>query len=465
MSTTNVFEAVKTGRMSGMQWRAVIVGLLLIVLDGYDIALASFASPYIAQGLRLTPQELGYVGSGALVGMCIGAGLIAPLGDKYGRRFSAILGSVLATAGMAVSASADVFEVLIVGRVITGAGVGTLLAAIAVIFSEYVNRKFYALVMGLYAAGVPLGTLFGSQLAGPVIAEHGWRAGFLIGLFATGACIPLTLWAIPESLSFVAGSRKPGALKRFNKLLTSMRMPAVDALPDTSSLAKPKVPVSEVFRGSMLVRTLMAIVSYFLFMAAFYFTTHWSAKYLADVTGDHSIAPHLMTMYSVGGLIGVAVFAVVTARAANLYLITAGVLLVSALGMGLYGMAATAQTLPVLTLSVASVFLSAGTAGFYAVVPRLYPEKIRSTGYGIVIGVGRIGGVVGPSLGGFFFQRNVDERLVYWLFAIPMVLSAVMLVAMRGLRDGQDLADEEAGATMAGGARRAEEPEKPTALV
>src|SRR5690606_36159665 len=109
MSTISVFEAVKNGRMSAMQWRAVVVGLLLIVLDVYDIALASFASPYIAWGLSLSPLALGYVGSGALVGMCIGASLIAPLGDKYGRRFSAILGSVLATAGMAVSASADTF--------------------------------------------------------------------------------------------------------------------------------------------------------------------------------------------------------------------------------------------------------------------------------------------------------------------------------------------------------------------
>ena len=434
MATTDVFETLKVRRMSMPQYLTVAVGLLLVVLDGYDIALTSFSSPYIAAGFNIKPTELGMVGSGALVGLFIGASGLAPLGDKIGRRTTAIFGAVLAALGMLVSASAHSLPVLIAGRIVTGAGIGALIAGIAIIFSEYVSRRAYAFVMALYAAGIPLGTFVGSKWVGPIVAEHGWRAGFEIGAWATAVCIPLTILFIPESLAFLAVSRRHRALERFNKRLGKLGIDAVDELPVAENLREVKFPITEVLKGRLLVRTVLAALAYFLFMLSFYFATNWAPKYIADVTHNPLTAPHLMNSFSIGALVGVFLFAVVTVKSSLrvLYLMTAAVVVLSGVGLGWFGHAATVASHPNLVFGGASFMLAAGTAGFYAITPRLYPEKVRATGYGLVIGVGRVGGIIAPTAGGWFFEGGIGPETIFWIFAAPLAISmAVTLYLMK----------------------------------
>jgi MFS family permease len=434
MATMDVFETLKVRRMSMPQYLTVAVGLVLVVLDGYDIALTSFSSPYIAAGFHIKPTELGMVGSGALVGLFIGASGLAPFGDKVGRRTTALVGSVLAALGMLISAEAHSLHTLIAGRIVTGAGIGALIAGVAIIFSEYVSRKAYAFVMALYAAGIPVGTYVGSKWVGPVVAEHGWRAGFEVGAWATAICIPLTVLFIPESLAYLAVSRRKGALERFNKMLGRLGIAPVSELPVAENLREVKFPVAEVLKGRLLVRTVLAALAYFLFMLSFYFATNWAPKYIADVTHNPLTAPHLMNSFSIGALIGVFVFAVVTAKSnpKMLYWMTAAVVVLSGVGLAWFGHAATVGSHPNLVFGAASFMLAAGTAGFYAITPRLYPEKVRATGYGLVIGVGRVGGIVAPTAGGWFFDGGTSPETIFWIFAAPLAVSmAVTLYLMK----------------------------------
>lgn len=431
MATDNVLESLKARRMSLMQYVTVIIGLALVLFDGYDIAITSFASPFIAGGLRIDPSQLGLVGSGALVGMFIGATLVAPIGDKIGRRPTALGGAVLVTVGMAISAYATSFGVLALGRVVAGVGIGTLIAAVAVIFSEFVSSRAYALVMALYAAMIPVGTVVGSEWIGPVVARHGWHAAFGIGAVVALVCIPLVFFLVPESLAFLAVSRKPGALKRFNATLRRVGIPPVAELPQADNLAPVKVPAAAVLKGTLLRRTVLATLGYFLFMLAFYFTTNWAPNFMAQVTRNPLTAANLMTWYGVGGIVGVALFAVLAQRV-NLYPVTAAMLVVTAVLAGFFGYSASAQVEPYLTIAAVAFFASAATGGYYSIIPRLYPEKVRSTGYGLVIGVGRVGGIVAPTLGGYFFQGHVDPQLTFWIFAIPLVLSAAVVLWLKG---------------------------------
>lgn len=431
MATDNALESLKARRMSLMQYVTVIIGLALVLFDGYDIAITSFASPFIAGGLRIDPSQLGLVGSGALVGMFIGATVIAPVGDKIGRRPTALAGAVLVAAGMGISTYATTFGMLAFGRVVAGAGIGTLIAAVAVIFSEFVSSRSYALVMALYAAMIPVGTVVGSEWIGPVVARHGWHVAFGIGAVAALACIPMVFFFVPESLAYLAVSRRPDALERFNKTLRRVGMAPMRDLPQAENLAPVKVPAADVLKGTLLRRTVLATLSYFLFMLAFYFTTNWAPNFMAQVSHDPLTAANLMTWYGIGGIVGVALFAVLAERV-NLYPVTAGLLVVTAVLLGVFGHSAATQAEPYLTITALSFFASAATGGYYSIVPRLYPEKVRSTGYGLVIGIGRVGGIIAPTLGGYFFQDHVNPQLTFWVFAIPLVLSAAVVMWLKG---------------------------------
>ncbi|TDC85736.1 MFS transporter [Actinomadura sp. 7K507] len=384
--------------------------------------------------------------SGALVGLFIGAVGLAPLGDRIGRRATALLGSYIVAAGMTVSTFAGDLGTLTAGRILTGAGIGTLIAVVAVIFSEYTNARVYPIVMTGYAAGIPIGTVVGSSFVGPVLDEQGWRFAFGLGLGGAILGIVLVHLMVPESLAYIASSRKAGALERFNKLLGRMGLEPVSALPESENLTQKRAPFSEVLRGRLLRNTLMASLAYFLFMVSFYFTTNWAAKYMADVTGDRSVAAQTMSWYGIGGVIGVALFGVVIARR-NIYRMTAVVIVLGAGCLAFFGHAATVQMVPFLVIAVTSFFLSAATTGFYAAVPLLYPEKVRSTGFGLVMGVGRIGGISAPTLGGAFFDAGVAPRLTFAVFALPLLLSAIGLLYLYAHVRRGDRADraEQAG--------------------
>lgn len=169
-------------------------------------------------------------------------------------------------------------------------------------------------------------------------------------------------------------------------------------------------------------------------MLTFYFATNWAPKYIADVTHNPLTAANLMSSFSVGGLIGVFVFAVVTAKSSikTLCWMTAAVVVLAGAGVAWFGHAATVGAHPNLIFGAASFMLAAGTAGFYTITPRLYPEKVRATGYGVVIGVGRIGGIIAPTAGGWFFGGSTDPESIFLIFAVPMAVSmAITLVLMR----------------------------------
>ena len=152
-----------------------------------------------------------------------------------------------------------------------------------------------------------------------------------------------------------------------------------------------------------------------------------------------------MNSFSIGALIGVFLFAVVTAKTSPrvLYWMTAAVVVLSGVGIAWFGHAATVGSHPNLVFGAASFMLAAGTAGFYAITPRLYPENVRATGYGLVIGVGRVGGIIAPTAGGWFFNGGTHPETIFWIFAAPLVISmAVTLYLMKFRGDKVPVAHE-----------------------
>lgn len=427
MKNTDVLEAVKSRKMSPWQRMVVAVGLFLVLLDGYDISLTSFTSPFIAKEFNITSAELGIAMAGALVGMFLASITITPLGDKIGRRNLALLGAYILAIGMAISTFAPNVLVLAFGRLVTGAGISTLIAAIAVIFSEYSSRRAYPAIMAAYAAGMAGGTLVGATWVGPLVPQFGWRFAFEIGLASAVLGIILTHLVAPESLTFIAEGGKPRSLERYNKTLGRMGMEPVAELPVVEGGRVVKMPLSAVLAGNLRSVTLMAFAAYFLFMVTFYFTTNWAAKYMADVTRVPSDAATTMSWYGIGGIIGVVLWGVVVGRS-NIYKLSFGVLVLAGICVGLFGMSAQTQTAPYMVIAAASFFLSAGTAAFYSIVPVLYPDRVRATGFGLVMGVGRFGGIVAPILGGIMFDAKINPPVIFGAFAIPIVVAAVVLL-------------------------------------
>ncbi|MGE8397828.1 MAG: MFS transporter, partial [Comamonas sp.] len=227
-----ISELIADSPMTGLQLRVVIVSIILVVLDGYDVALAAFAAPFIAQDFGVSKTELGMVLSGALVGMLAGSVIVAPIADRIGRRLTGVIGATVIALGMFIGLFATIENgifMLVLSRVVTGVGVGALVAVIGVMLSEYTNKRIYPLVMAAYAAAINIGGLLGAMVVGPMLAEHGWKFGWWVGFVLSAIAAVGAYFLLPESLTWLAEGRRRDALAQLNKILAKMHKPTLDA--------------------------------------------------------------------------------------------------------------------------------------------------------------------------------------------------------------------------------------------
>ncbi|QEV99188.1 MFS transporter [Microbacterium caowuchunii] len=429
-----ITDHIANSKMSGLQIRAVIISIFLIVLDGYDVALTSFSAPYLQQGFGVSKTELGLVMSGALIGMLIGSILIAPLADRIGRRNMGVIATSTIAVGMFIGpfATAEMGTgLLVLSRILTGVGVGALVSVVGVIISEYTGKRVYPIVMGVYAAAINIGGLLGATLVGPLLATYGWQFGWWVGFVLSALAAVLTFALLPESITWLAAGRRRDSLERLNGLLGKMGQPALDELPPTETVrvVKAKGAVRTVFTGRTGFYTVLMMVGFIAYMVSFYFMTNWAPTSVATAGGDPALAPQLVAAFSLGGILGTVCFGLIAGKA-NLRVLTAVVLVLATITLSVFGLIGPNMPTAWWTLCLASFFVCAGSAGFYTIIPKLYPTLARSTGYGIVIGVGRFGGIAAPILGGAAFDSGMSMGTAFTLFSLPMLLAAVLLVVL-----------------------------------
>jgi MFS family permease len=131
--------------------------------------------------------------------MAVGSILLGGFADRFGRR-PTILGCLTVMAvGMAlVPFSRNVVD-LSIFRLLTGLGIGGMLAALNATVAEYSNARYRNLILPLMVIGFPLGGFLGGLVATQWLETGGWRGVFWLGAGLSAASIPLAFWLIPET--------------------------------------------------------------------------------------------------------------------------------------------------------------------------------------------------------------------------------------------------------------------------
>ena len=189
--------------MTTFQWSVIAVCMALNMIDGFDVLVMAFTASAVSGHWKLSGSELGFLLSAGLFGMAAGSLLLAPMADKLGRRPLILLCLAVSGLGMLASAWSQTPAQLAVLRVITGLGVGGILACSNVIASEYASLRWRSLAVTLQSTGYALGATIGGSIAVWLLAHHGWRSVFMFGGCSTLAVLVLAWFALPESLDFL----------------------------------------------------------------------------------------------------------------------------------------------------------------------------------------------------------------------------------------------------------------------
>ncbi len=440
MAATDPRTIIDESAMSARQWIVVILMVFLNGLDGFDVLSSAFASPGITAEWHVSRAALGPVLSAELIGMGFGSVLLGSLADKIGRKLDLLLCLVVMSVGMYMAHAAGSVEGLIAWRLLTGLGIGGMLAATNAVTAESSNRAHRSLALSLYVIGYPLGGVVGGFVAqGWLLVVYDWRAVFLFGAIVTAVMIPLTLLLVPETPAFFAARRPKDAVDKINKSLAAFGKPAISELP-ALAVAGSRPKVTDILSDIRLrPTTLLLAFGYMFHTITFYFILKWAVQIVHDRGFSQPEAASVLTYANIGGAVGGALFAFLLKKwdikAPTILAAVLGSVAVAAFGLGYHSLVAW-RTAAFFTM----FFLNAAIVGYYAAYARGFPAYARATGTGFVLGVGRAGAATSPILAGLLFKFFGNEQLftVSILMALGAIIGAV-LVWLCPLRDADDL--------------------------
>jgi benzoate transport len=427
--------------MSRLQIAAVGITVGLNALDGFDVLSISFAAPGIAKEWGIDRAALGVVLSMELIGMAVGSVLLGGIADRIGRRRTMLACLVAMAAGMFLATTAEGVVDLSVWRLLTGVGIGGMLATINAVAAEFSSLARRNLALALMTIGYPIGAVVGGSIAALLLKGGDWRTVFEFGAIITTCFIPLVFFFVPEPVHFLAEKRPAGALERINRTLKRMGHPTVESLPEVRADA-PKHSVADILKPSLIRTTLLVTFGYFAHIMTFYFILKWSPKIVADMGFAASSAAQVLVWANVGGATGGAIFGLL-AQKYDVRRMTIFVLIIAGVAVALFG-AAGATTLTSLSLLAcfSGLFTNSAVVGYYTIFARAFPTHVRATGTGFAIGVGRGGAALSPIIAGFLFQAGVGLAGVAIAMALGSLFSAVALFLLP-LRYVDTVADPE----------------------
>lgn len=427
-------DLIARSPMSRLQVLVVGITIGLNALDGFDVLSISFASPGIMAEWGVTRSVLGFVLAAELAGMAVGSILLGGVADRIGRR-PTILGCLtVMSVGMFMVTTTAGLTALSIWRVVTGLGIGGLLAAINAVAAEFSNAQRKHLSVSLMSIGYPLGGLIGGLFAAQLLRAYDWRAVFYFGCAVTVAFIPIVYFFVPESVHWLSRKQPAGALESINAALRRMGHAAVAALPHVSTETRRK-SIGDIFAPALLGTTMIVTVAYFLHITTFYYILKWVPEIVVRMGFPPSSAAGVLNWYMAGGATGGAIFGLLTLRF-GLKPLTIGMLVLSTIGVTAFGRTAPDLTQLGLVCFAAGFAGNAGIVGLYAIFAHAFPTHVRAFGTGFTIGVGRGGSALAPVIAGFLFAGGYSLATVALIMGLGSVLAAGLLLFLR-LQDDQ----------------------------
>lgn len=421
-------EILNQSDMTRMQFMVVAMTVALNALDGFDVLAISFASPGIAAEWGTTRAALGFILSAELWGMALGSVMLGGVADSKGRK-PTILGCLFVMViGMYLVTVVSNLYVLCALRVFTGIGIGGMLASINAQAAEFSNNRNRAAVIAAMSAGYPIGGVVGGMIVSRLLEHYDWRSVFYFGTAATALMIPLVHFFMPESVHWLVRKKPDNVLDRINAIMRRLGHRVIEVVPDITEMEKGKAWI-DLFSPRYIKTTVLLSLAYFLHIANFYFIIKWVPDIIVRMGFDASNAGDIITMASIGGLVGCAAFAVV-GRKVDLKKLTIGIFVLSWLSTIVFGRVPQNLLVIAVVVAAAGFFINAGIVGMYTLAAQMFPTHLRASGTGFAVGIGRGGSMLSPIIAGFLFQAELGLPTVALVMATGSILAAGALLMM-----------------------------------
>lgn len=439
--TMNVNAVVDKAKFSKFHLNVLFWCLLIILFDGYDLAINGVALPLLMQEWGLSAVQAGMLASTALGGMMFGAMFFGSLADKIGRK-SVIMICIILFSGFTFwggfASTPTEFGVL---RFLAGLGIGGVMPNLVALTSEYAPQRMRSTLVTTMFSGYAVGGVMAALLGSWFTPTYGWQIMFWI------AGIPLLLLPIiwkflPESIIFMVKANKQ---ERAREVLTRLAPKANVTATTQLELSKAEVPesanVASLFKKGRGVNTLLFWLAFFMCLLTMYALGSWMPKLM--MAAGYSMGSSLLFLLAmnIGAVIGTVSGGMLADRfhlkPVLMVLGVVGAIVLSLLGfeppqLALYFMIALAGA-----ASIGSQIL------LYSYVAQYYPLAVRSTGIGWASAVGRSGAIIGPILIGMLLGMDLPHQYNFIAVGLPLlvVALAVTLISKKDQAEEAEVKD------------------------
>ena len=427
----NVAELIDNSKIGSFHAAIGVLCGMCLMIDGFDVQAMGYAAPALIRDWQIPGSGMGPVFSAALFGILVGSLTFSTLADKIGRRPMLITATLFfSVLTFLISQAASINQLLAV-RFVAGVGLGGIMPNALALMGEYTPSRKRVAAMLLVGNGFNLGAALGGFLAAWLIPNFGWRAVFYFGGAVPLVICLLMIFFLPESLQIMVmrgtdRGKIMKAVKKFN--------PEAPVDEKTEYIVKEErkagVPAVHLFSGGRGVVTVLLWCVFFLNLLNLYLLASWLPTLMSQLGYVTSTAVLVGTMLQAGGTLGGFLFPLITARVGLTPTLTVG------FGLAALSIAGIGQFGETVALMFVVVFLAGwgilgGQNGLNSLAGSYYPTYLRSTGMGWCLGIGRIGGIVGPLFAGQLIKQNLPQSQLFLAAASLALLETVIMFALK----------------------------------
>ncbi|WP_020656806.1 MFS transporter [Massilia niastensis] len=428
MQTIDIYKLADNAKFNGFHGKVLFWCALIIIFDGYDLAVVGISLPSIMKDMGVNATTAGFMVSSALFGMMIGAIFLGTIADRIGRRPTIVLCLLLFSVFTAVAGLIKDPVWFSIVRFLAGLGIGGVMPNLVAQMTEYSPRKIRSTMVTLMFSGYAVGGMLAAVLGKGLIEAFGWQVVFLAA-GAPALLIPFILKSLPESMPFLIKSNRIGELKKTLSSLEPSYVPHANdkfALPagDKANSAS----IRELFQEGRGFSTAMFWTSFFMCLFMVYALSSWLAKLMSSAGYSLGSALTFVLVLNLGAMLG----AIGGGWLADRFHIKRVLIC-------MYALAGLSISLLGYRIPTAALFVLVGLAGAttigtqivcYAYAGQFYPMSVRSTGIGWASGVGRSGAILAPIVIGALVAMSLPLQHNFMAIAVPAVIAmaAVALI-------------------------------------
>jgi AAHS family 4-hydroxybenzoate transporter-like MFS transporter len=430
MHSSPTEHALENQRLGSLQIRVAVICGLIQMCDGYDVGSIGWSVPSLTHAWQVAPSAFALAFLWSNIGVMAGALLAGPIGDRFGRKPLLLISLALFGLASLASAYSPSLGFLAGTRFFTGAGIAGGFAGTVALTGDYTPQRLRAMMIMLTFTGAPIGGFIGGLVVAALLAQgFGWPIIYIIGGVFPLVLIAITALWLPESPRLLAA--RATIAPHHHTLLERLGIThgadagAVDVAQGN--------PIAMLFSEGYALQTTLLWIIFFCSLLNLFLFIFWLPEvlHLGGMTPAQSV--FATSLYPLGGIfavlyLGLAIDRFGTRRSLAVHY-AVGIVFVAIIAL-----AALPYLAVLATVLLCGVTVLGSQTGLNAACGKLYPARMRTSGYGFATGIGRLGGIAAAPLGGYLLSRGLPPTYVFLSACVfaAMAATATAFLALPG---------------------------------